>query len=61
MESRYLIVNEAVNYLRISRAKFFQLLKEPGFPQIRLGKRILIPKDKLDEWMDEQAKKHIIK
>ncbi len=57
MESRYLNVEEAVEYLKISRAKFFQLLKEKSFPKVRLGKRILIAKDKLDDWMDEQARK----
>ena len=40
----------------ISRTKAYQLVKEPGFPALRLGpKRIVIPEDKLLHWLEHQA------
>jgi hypothetical protein len=43
--------------LGISRATAFALVKEPGFPAIRVGKkRIIIPKDRLMDWISEKAK-----
>lgn len=39
----------------ISRTKVDQLIKENGFPAIKLGKSIVIPRDRLKAWMDGQA------
>jgi len=41
----------------VSRSKVDQLIKEPGFPAIKLGKSIVIPRDRLKAWMDGQANK----
>ena len=56
MESRYLTAAEGQKYLKISRATFSKLLHDPTFPQTRIGKRILIAKDKLDAWMDARTR-----
>ncbi len=53
--NRYLTVKETQNYLKIGANKMNLLLKEEGFPCVRLGKRILVIKEKLDAWMDKQA------
>lgn len=42
--------------LGIGRSKAFELTRQPGFPAVRIGRRILIPVDALDEWLAEQVK-----
>ena len=43
--------------LVISRAGAFELARSEGFPALRIGTRIVIPKDKLQEWVDKQTEK----
>ncbi|NLE83798.1 MAG: helix-turn-helix domain-containing protein [Chloroflexi bacterium] len=42
--------------LGIGRSKAFELTRQPGFPAVRIGRRILIPVDALHEWLAEQVK-----
>ena len=41
--------------LRISKSKVYELAQSESFPAIRIGKRVVIPRDKLIEWMNAQA------
>ena len=41
----------------ISRAGAYELARSEGFPALRIGTRIVIPKDKLQEWVDKQTEK----
>ena len=50
-----LIVPEVGNVLGISRAKAYDLARSEGFPSMRIGTRILVPRDKLIRWIDEQT------
>ena len=43
--------------LGISRAGAYELVRSEGFPALRIGTRIVIPKDKLQEWVDKQTEK----
>lgn len=43
--------------LGISRAGAYELARSEGFPALRIGTRIVIPKDKLQEWVDNQTEK----
>ena len=43
--------------LGISRAVAYELARSEGFPALRIGTRIVIPKDKLQEWVDKQTEK----
>lgn len=43
--------------LGISRAGAYELARSEGFPALRIGNRIVIPKDKLQEWVDKQTEK----
>jgi excisionase family DNA binding protein len=43
--------------LGISRANAYQLMHSKGFPTLRIGKRMLVPKDKFLEWLDSKAEK----
>ena len=39
--------------LGISRAGAYQLLHTDGFPTLRVGKRMVVPKDRFVRWIDE--------
>ena len=38
--------------LGISRAGAYELVHIEGFPTLKIGSRIVVPKDKLREWID---------
>ena len=38
--------------LGISRAGAYELVHSEGFPALKIGNRIVIPKDKLQGWID---------
>ena len=42
-------------YMRISRAEVYQQMHSEGFPLIRIGKRMIVPRDKFLEWVDNQT------
>ena len=52
-----LLVPEMGAALGISRAGAYELARSEGFPALRIGTRIVIPKDKLQEWVDKQTEK----
>lgn len=40
--------------LGISRANAYALMHSKGFPTLKIGKRMTVPKDKLMEWIEKQ-------
>lgn len=46
-----LSVPEMAAALGISRAGAYELARSEGFPALRIGNRIVIPKDELREWI----------
>ena len=50
-----LTVPEVGEVLGISRAKAYDLVRSEGFPSMRIGTRILVPRDKLIRWIDKQT------
>ena len=46
---------EAAKVLRISKSKVYELARTESFPAVRIGKRVVIPRDKLVQWMNDQA------
>lgn len=46
---------EVGEVLGISRASAYELVRSQGFPHIRIGTRILVPKDKFLAWIDAQT------
>lgn len=50
-----LTVPEVGEVLGLSRAKAYDLARSEGFPSMRIGRRILVPRDKLIRWIDEQT------
>ena len=47
--------HEAAGVLRISKSKVYELARTASFPAIRIGNRVVIPRDKLIQWMNTQA------
>ena len=50
-----LCANDVAAVLGISRAGAYTLMHAEGFPTITIGKRMLVLRDKLLAWLDEQS------
>ena len=51
MEKTTISVQELAAQMGISLPKAYELVKEPDFPTIRVGTRILIPVEAYREWL----------
>ena len=49
-----LSAEDVAQVLGISRANAYTIMHSKGFPTIKIGKRMTVPKDKLIEWIDKQ-------
>ncbi len=49
-------VQEAADYCRISKSKMYEMAKAKGFPRLRLRGRLVIPRDKFRDWLDNLMK-----
>lgn len=47
--------DEVAAVLGISRANAYVLMRSEGFPTIHIGKRMIVPRDKLVEWIEGQV------
>ena len=50
-----LSVPKVAKVLGISRAGAYELVRADSFPKIRIGHRIVVPRDKLIAWIDAQT------
>ena len=50
-----LSVPEVAKVLGISRAGAYELVHSDSFPKIRIGNRIVVPRDKFIAWIDAQT------
>ena len=55
MEKSTMSVQELSAHMGISLPKAYELVKEPDFPTIRIGARILIPVDGFKAWLKEKS------
>ena len=55
MEKTTISVREMAATLGISLPKAYELVKEPGFPVVHIGARILIPIDAFREWLNSRS------
>lgn len=50
-----LTVREAARLLRISRNLCYDLIAQERLPHLRLGRRVLLPRYGLEQWIVQQA------
>ena len=50
-----LSADEVAQVLGISRAGAYTLMHSKGFPVLKVGKRLVVPKDKLLMWLDQKV------
>ena len=54
MENKKLItVKEFIEEYGLGTNKAYEIVNSKGFPVIRLGKKILIIRDRIDEWLND--------
>ncbi len=52
LEKRTYNANEVAAILGISKSKVYDLIRQGIIPSLKLGSRVVIPKQKFDEWLD---------
>jgi excisionase family DNA binding protein len=50
-----LTMQDVQAYLRISRPKTYDLAHTPGFPAVRIGRAIRVPREAFLRWLAQQA------
>ena len=50
-----LTVDQMAKVMNISRNTAYELVKQPGFPCFHVGKRILVNRDMLQAWLNDQC------
>lgn len=50
-----LSADEVAQVLGISRAGAYTLMHSKGFPVLKVGKRLVVPKDKFLMWLDQKV------
>ena len=49
-------VKQLADLLGVSGSSVYELIQEDDFPSLRIGKRIVIPKEELREWITARTK-----
>ena len=55
--SELLTVKQLQQQLKLSKQGAYNLVNRPDFPTVRIGRKILIPADKLQRWIDKGGSK----
>ena len=50
-----LSVPEVAAVLGISRAGTYELVRSEGFPTLKIGSRIVVPKEKFIQWINDRT------
>ena len=53
-QKQMLDADDISNYLGISRSAVYALFHDPGFPCVKIGKRLLCPKRAFFVWLDSK-------
>lgn len=51
-------VSDVAAYLNISKAYAYQLVNKEDFPTLKIGTRLLIPRDSFINWVRENTRKY---
>ena len=49
-------VKEAAGLLGVSDTSIYDQIREKKFPHLRIGKRIMVPKTELQQWIEKNTK-----
>lgn len=60
MENEYISVVEASKILGIGKNAMYALVRQPGFPCVKIGKKIIVRRSGLDEWMKNHDGKEVV-
>ncbi len=50
-----LSVREIAKVLGISKASAYELVRTKGFPVLKIGSRLVVPKEKFREWVEQNT------
>ena len=53
----YLNADTVAKLLGISISSAYELMNEEGFPSVRIGKRLIVPKENLQAWVESHLGK----
>lgn len=48
----FLGAKEIAQLLGVSRSTCYELMKEPDFPLLQIGSRMIVPRDKFVQWVN---------
>lgn len=48
---KYLTVQEIQEVLNLGRTKIYELVNQPDFPKVKMGRKILIPESEFNSFM----------
>ena len=51
----FLNAKTAAKVLGVSPSSGYELMPEPGFPVLRLGNRMVVPKEQFIQWVNERV------
>ena len=51
----FLNANMVAELLGVSISKCYDLMSEKDFPALRMGSRVVVPKDKFRQWVEQQS------
>ena len=51
-----LTANDLMEIFPLSRSGVYELLRDPDFPKLHLGRRIIIPRDTLIDWLNNRLR-----
>ena len=52
-----LSVHDVAEALGISKSSAYVLVKEKGFPKLKIGARVVVPREKFIEWINKNISK----
>ena len=52
----FLNAETVARVLGISNAGAYELMHETGFPTLKIGKRLVVPKEKFREWVEQSTR-----
>ncbi len=53
----YLSADHVAAFLGVSRSNVYEVMHSKGFPVVRMGRRMIVAKDKFLKWLEENTAK----